>query len=180
MKKIAIAVSIFAALSFPAASHAQWRTKEGASIPESDQVRSKDGFSAMLLMTSDPNWLKEWNKPPEHDPHFTTSHNVSLGKELNILTVLSNPKLDAKKLANVECDFSVQKPDGTFSIDQHALDCFKTKVPGNPQNLYMTAATLKFISESSDQKGEYKVQVTLHDKNSSGTSITLSDKFVNE
>ncbi len=179
MKNLATSIAIIALLGLPAACNAQWQSKDGTPIPETDQVKSKHGFAAMLTITSDPNWLEEWSKPPEYDPHFTESHSVSLGKELNVLTVLSNPKLDTDLQANVECDFSVLRPDGTYSIDQKGTECFKTKVPGNPKNLYMTSATLKFISEPSDQKGEYKVEVTLHDKNS-GTSITLSDKFVNE
>jgi hypothetical protein len=179
MKNIATSIAILALLVLPVTCNAQWKTRDGTPIPETDQVKSKDGFGAMLTITSDPNWQDEWSKPPEIDPHFTESHTVSLGKELNVLTFLSNPKLDADLQANVECDFSVLRPDGTYSIDQKGMDCFKTKLPGNPKNLYVTSATLKFFSEQSDQKGEYKVEVTLHDRNS-GTSITLSDSFVNE
>ena len=177
--KTFIAVVLLGAMCLPMDCLAQWQTKEGTPIPESGQVKSQDGFSAMLVMTPDANWRDEWDKPPEQDPHFTTSHSVSLGKELNILVILSNPALGPGLLADVECDFSVQRPDGRFSIDQHGLPCFKTEVPGNPDHLYMTTITLKFLSEASDQKGEYKVGVTLHDRNR-GASIALSDSFMNE
>jgi len=179
MTKILAVLFSITLLFLSSHASAQWRTKSGEAIPESNHVKSANGFNAMLLMTPDPNWMDEWNTPSIYDPQFTTASEVSLGGQLNILAILSNPGLDSEKLANVSCDFSVQRPDGSYSIDQKDMECFKTKLEGDPNNLYMTSATLKFISEESDQKGTYKVSVNLHDK-IRGVSLTVSDSFINK
>ena len=179
MKKFVGSLLAIAIAIWSSQATAQWRTKSGDTVPESEQVKSIDGFAAMLILTSDANWMDEWNTPTAHEPSFTSSKEVSLGGELHVLTVLSNPKLDPQKNADVTCDFQVQRPDGSYSIDVKGMDCFKTRLESEPKNLYMTSATLKFVSESSDQKGTYKIVVTLYDKNR-GVSITLSDAFVNK
>ena len=167
------------ALPFVASAQSNWATKEGKPIPESGNVRSRDGFHAMLLITSDADWQKEWNTPTEHTPHFTEAHSVRTGGELHILGFLSNPLLDKDKAANVSCDFAVIRPDGSFSINDKDFACFKATLETNPRNLYMSTASLKFLSEASDPKGTWRVAIVMWDLNR-GVEVTLEDSFVNE
>ncbi len=179
-KLLAVIGSLGLALACgPSLAQSNWVTMEGKRIPESDAIKSKDGFNAMLLITSDPNWHDEWNTPAEHVPRFSESHRVKTGGELHILSFLSNPLLDSGKFANISCDFAVIRPDGSFSADEKNIECFKARIDSDPMSLYMTVASLKFISEATDPKGTWKVVVTMRDLNR-GVELTLKDSFVNE
>lgn len=180
MKTLLIIATLLAgALPFASSAQSNWITKEGKAIPESNTIRSRDGFNAMLLITSDADWQKEWDTPSEHVPHFTESHRVRTGGELHILGFLSNPLLDQDKMANVSCDFAVIRPDGSFSMNKKDFDCFRGKVETNPRNLYMSRASLKFLSEEADPKGTWQVVIVMRDLNR-GVEVTLKDSFVNE
>ena len=180
MRGLAICATLLACcLPFGTFAQSNWVTREGKAIPESDTIKSKDGFNAMLLITPDGDWHKEWDTPAEHVPHFNTSHTVKLGGELHILGFLSNPMLDPDKFANVSCDFSVVRPDGSYSINEKNFECFKVKLEADPKNLYVSSATLKFLSEASDPKGTWNVIIVMRDMNR-GVELTLRDSFVNE
>jgi hypothetical protein len=175
-------IMLFFVLALTSAStpaESNWVTMEGKRIPESDAVKSRDGFNAMLLITSDPDWHDEWNTPSTHIPHFNESHTVKTGGELNILSFFSNPLLDQNGFASISCDFSVIRPDGSFSVNEKSFECFKTKLETDPTNLYLSVASLKFVSEETDPKGIWKVEVVMRDLNR-GVELTLKDSFVNE
>lgn len=178
-KPLIIAMLLASAMPFAVFAQGNKMAKEGKPVPASGNVRSKDGFKAMLLITSDADWQKEWNTPAEHLPHFKESHRVRTGGELHILGFLSNPMLDRNRMAKVSCDFAVIRPDGSYSINQKNVDCFKTKLTTDPKNLYMSKASLKFLSEASDPKGTWRVVIVMRDLNL-GAEVTLQDAFVNE
>jgi hypothetical protein len=180
--RISLTIALSSLLALTSAStlaESNWVTMEGKRIPESGAVKSRDGFNAMLLITSDPNWHDEWNTPSSHIPHFNESHKAKTGGELHILSFFSNPLLDQDGFANISCDFSVIRPDGSLSVNEKNFECFKTRLETDPANLYLSTASLKFVSEETDPKGVWKVEVVMRDLNR-GVELTLKDSFVNE
>lgn len=153
-----------------------WRDKNGNLLPDSPSSKSKDGFAVMLLVTPDADWEEKWNTPPETTPHFSEATKVGPDGELFILTFLANPQLDASGMASVSCDFIVARPDGSKSVNELDMPCFETKLTTDPKNVYLTAASLKYVTEPADPRGEWTVNVTLRD-NVRGIEIPLATSF---
>ncbi len=171
-------ISTIALLLFSLTASAQsgWRDMSGKPLPETDSAKSKDGFSASLMITPDKDWQEKWNTPPETIPHFSTADEVSAGGELFILTFLANPKLDLSGMTDVACDFTVSRPDGSKSADELNMPCFKTKLTTNPTSVYLSAASLKYVAEPADPRGTWTVKVTVKDR-LRGVSIPLRTSF---
>ena len=167
-------------LLVPLVSAAQsgWIDMQGNPVPESDSAKSRDGFSATVLITPDQDWQEKWNTPPETVPHFSGAKEVGTGGELFILTLLANPKVDpASGMTNVACDFIVLRPDGSDSVRELDMPCFKVLLPGNPKNVYLSAASLKYVAEPTDPRGTWTVSVTVKDR-LRGVEVPLRTAFV--
>ncbi len=162
--------------SLGATAQGAWRDMNGVPLPESSTGKSRQGFSAMLIVTPDQDWQEKWNTPPETVPGFRTATEVSEGGELFILTFLSNPQLDAGGMTDVSCDFQVQRPDGSMSADEHDLPCFKVPLKADPRHVYLSTASMKFVAEPSDLRGLWQVRVTVRDLHRQ-VSIPLETSF---
>lgn len=140
-----------------------WINGDGKAVPQTDAMKSSDGFAASLLVTSDADWRAKWETPPESTPSFTEASEVHLGGELFLLTFLSNPQLDENRVPKVHCDLRMLRPDGSTSVDERDVPCFTAALPGPPTLLYMTSVQLKFVAEASDPKGTWTAQVVVRD-----------------
>lgn len=177
MKIIGVLLSTALLLSpFTAYAQSGWRDREGNPVPESPSSKSKDGFSAMLLVTPDKDWQEKWNTPPETAPHFKEAKEVEADGELFILSFLANPKIDDSGMANVTCDFIVIRPDGSKSINELNMPCFVTKLTTDPKSVYLSAASLKYVAEPNDLRGTWLVNITVRD-NLRNVEIPLETSF---
>ncbi|MBJ6985582.1 hypothetical protein [Luteimonas sp. MC1750] len=163
------------AVSLPAQSG--WRDMDGNALPETESRKSQGGFSASLVVTPDRDWQAKWETPPETVPHFTEADEVSEGGELTILTFLSNPKISPSGMTEVTCDFIVTRPDGSKSVSEINMPCFNYELKTDPTNVYLTAASLKYVAEPSDQRGIWEVAVNVKDL-ARGVALPLRTSFV--
>ena len=163
----------------PLAATAQdgWRSMDGTPIPESESRKSRNGFSATLIVTPDQDWQEKWNTPPETIPHFSEADEVHAGEELFILTFLSNPGMDGSRSTDVTCDFAVTRPDGSRSIAETDLPCFRTTLQGDPHNVYLSGAALTYIAEPDDPRGTWTVDVVIKDHHRA-VDLPLRTSFV--
>jgi hypothetical protein len=169
--------SLLIALSMVAYAETEgWVTSDGRSAPNSDAMKSIDGFGGSLIVTPDPDWEEKWNTAPEVIPRFATAKDVAYGETLTILTFFINPKVDASGAIDVRCDFKVIRPDRSVSTNETDIPCAKGILQGSPKNVRMTAAVIKYIGEESDPPGKWIVEVRLTDK-LRGTSIPLRTDF---
>ena len=122
-------------------------------------------LSARLVLTGDPTWRSRWQAAPSQLPHFVETDEVSLGQRLEILTLITAPQPDALGLANVVCDLTVRRPDGSISAQQRGVSCLRRKVSGDARATYLSTATLKYSSDATDQKGRWTVTVRVQDRN---------------
>ncbi|MNB81809.1 hypothetical protein D3C75_286060 [compost metagenome] len=153
-----------------------WINGDGKAVPQTDAMKSRDGFAASLLVTSDADWRAKWETPADTTPDFTEASEVQLGGELFVLTFLSNPQLGEDGAAKVHCDVRMLRPDGSTSADERDVPCFTARLPGPPTLLYMTNVQLKFVAEPGDPKGTWTAQVVVKDL-LRGVSLPLQARF---
>lgn len=139
-----------------------WTTHTGEPIPNSDSVKSINGFGGLLIVTPDKDWEKKWNTSPETTPEFSTAADVSYGEELTILPFFINPKTNAAGEIKIICDLKITRPNGRISTQKN-IDCASGKLQGSPKNVRLTAAYIKFIGEDGDPNGVWEIAVTITD-----------------
>ncbi|WP_296248377.1 hypothetical protein [uncultured Stenotrophomonas sp.] len=165
-------------LPLPSVAQSGWVDMKGKPVPETDSAKSREGFSATLVITPDQDWRQKWDTPPETIPRFSEADEVGADGELFILTFLSNPKVDsASGMTDVACDFVILRPDGSYSTKERDLPCFVVKLQGDPRNVYLSTAALKYVAEPTDQRGKWAVSVTVKDR-FRGVEIPLNASFV--
>lgn len=172
-----ILISLLMTLSLAAlAETGGWVTRDGKPVPNSDSMKSINGFAASLVVTPDPDWEAKWNTSPETTPHFSEAKNVSYGEQLTILTFYINPKTTASGGVDVLCDIKVTRPDGSSSVNAKGVQCAAGKLQGSPRNVRLASAVIKYVGEEGDPPGKWIVEMTLIDK-VRGTAIPLKAHF---
>jgi hypothetical protein len=139
-------------------------------------MKSINGFGGSLVVTPDSDWEAKWNTSPETIPHFSGAKNVSYGEQLTILAFYINPKTNASGELDVLCDIKVTRPDGSSSANAKGVQCAAGKLQGNPRNVRLASAVIKYVGEEGDPPGKWIVEVTLIDK-VRGTAIPLEAHF---
>ena len=140
-----------------------WRDDGGKPIAESESMKSKDGFAGSLLATTDEDWEKKWNTPPETKPNFNMAGTVPYGKRIHILTFFANPKLDPQGKANVRCDIRLLAPGGKVALEQKDTICFAGAIQGNQYALHVSAPVITFSGDPEDPPGTWGIEVVLRD-----------------
>jgi len=128
------------------------------------------------VVTPDLDWEAKWNTSPETVPNFSEAKNVSYGQQLTILTFYINPKTNASGKVDLLCDIKVTRPNGSSSVDANKIQCASGKLQGDPRNVRLSSAVLKYVGEEGDPPGRWIVQITLIDK-IRGTAIPLKTHF---
>lgn len=153
-----------------------WFSKDGKSVPNTDAMKSTNGFGGWLVVTPDSDWEAKWNTSPEAIPNFTEAKDVSYGEKLTILAFYINPKVNASGDLDVLCDIKVTRPDGSSSVNTKGVQCGDGKLGGDPRNIRLSYAVINYVGEAGDPPGEWIVDVTLTDK-TRGTAIPLKTHF---
>ncbi len=150
----------------PAASEnspSVWHDEQGRPVPDTDSMKSIHGFGGSLVLTTDKDWRKKWNTPPEVRPQFTTASTIPFGKRLFILVFFANPKRDGSGKSDVLCDFRVTKPTGKIALQQKDVTCFQGRLAGDQYNTHLSAPVIAFSGDPGDPAGKWTVEVTLRD-----------------
>ncbi len=165
-------------LAQPAFSQASyWRDRDGKPIAETESMKSKNDFAGSLLATTDEDWEKKWNTPPETAPNFTMAGTVPYGKKVFVLIFFANPKRDEQGKANVTCDIQLSSPKGKVSFSRKDMVCYSGPIAGNPYNLYLSAPVVAFSGDPGDPPGTWVIDVTLRDVQR-GVELSLRTTFV--
>lgn len=153
-----------------------WRDQQGRPAPNSDSRKTLNGFGGWLLVTSDADWQSKWNTQPDAVPSFKEVKTVGMGKQIFALTFFSNPQLNDAGNADITCDIDLIKPDSTSALHQSDTVCFKGKLKGKPNYLYLSAPVIGFVGEKGDPFGDWRVNITLKD-NIRHVSLPLKASF---
>lgn len=144
--------------------------------PEPGWTQSKNGFSAMLLLTDEPDdVLQTWDTPNAPVPVRAISK-ITRGVPIVAFVFFSGCQPDANGLCNASADFTILRPDGSEYDSFSDRDLWKGK-PAPPEGmLRLSAEYVGVVIESGDPLGEYVVQVSVHDLNA-GTTLDLTFPF---
>ena len=153
-----------------------WRDNQGNPAPDTESRRSLNGLGGWLVVTSDSNWREKWDTPSDTVPHFNEAKTLARGEKVFVLAFFANPKLTADGQASIACDLDVKRPDGTSSLHQTDVVCFKGTIKGSPYNMYLSAPVVGFVGEPSDLAGVWTVRISLKDK-IRGTVLPLRTSF---
>jgi hypothetical protein len=168
------ALLLLALFAGPLGAEAGWKNKDGEPVPETESRKSVAGFGGLLVVTPDKNWQEKWNSPDA--PQFSGASTVEKGGELFILTIFTNPQLDASGAANITLDIDVRRPDGSASTHAEGAVCFQGELRGPLHNVYLCGPVVEFIGEPSDPVGEWSVRIKLID-NIRKVEVPLSATF---
>lgn len=127
-------------------------------------LHSGNGFSGMLVATSNSEWDENWTIVPDALPDFHRAESVATGEQIFVLTFFSNPTVNEYQAVDIACDLQLVKPDGSASFSKKDVACFQGMLVGNVTDLTMAIPVIGFTSEEGDPKGVWKVNVTLKDK----------------
>ena len=144
--------------------------------PEPGWTQSKNGFSAMLLLTDEPDdVLQTWDTPNAPVPVRAISK-ITRGVPIVAFVFFSGCQPDGNGMCNASADFTILRPDGSEYDSFADRDLWKGK-PAPPEGmLRLSAEYVGVIIEPEDPLGEYEVQATIHDRNS-GTTLQLKRTF---
>jgi len=180
--KVVMKILILIALTFLAATASAenigWRDQNGDPIPNTDFMKTINGFGGWLVVTPDQDWDKKWNTPAENIPHFKEAKEVHYGQELTILIFFTNPKLDEKNKINIVCDIKVVRPDETFSANTKDVSCANWEAqPGQYKySIQLAQTVIRYVGEKKDPPGIWRVIINLKDINS-GIEVPLQTEF---
>lgn len=160
---ICLGVVLTASAPVDHAGDGVWKDANGRAAPETESQKSRKNFGGWLVVTPDAAWEEKWQTPPETTPHFTTADTVKKGARLWILIFFVNPGVDAANNADVTCDIQTIRPDGSFSINQKDVVCFRGKLEGHPHSIRLSAPVIVYIGEDKDPPGKWTIRVTLKD-----------------
>lgn len=175
MKRFTFAVTLLLA-SLTTFAQEGWKDEQGHPVPNTYLRQSQDGFGGWLIVTSDADWRAKWDTPSSSTPNFKVVSTANRGVQLFVLTFFSNPKLNPINSADISCDIVIIKPDGLVSMHQLDTVCFKGKINGNLNNLYLSAPVIGFVGDSADPTGKWQINITLKD-NVRHVSLPLSTTF---
>jgi hypothetical protein len=166
--------SALAAAATPASALAAAPVAASASNPAFRQTI--DGFTGLLVVTVDPDWKRKWDTPSGSTPNFKQADTVKAGQRVSVLSFFSNPKLSAQGRADVTCELTVMRPDGSVANRQADAVCFRGPIPGDPKHVYLSEPV---IDLASDEVGRWTVRVVLKD-NLRNVAVPLEATFLLE
>jgi hypothetical protein len=140
-----------------------WQNKEGKPLPETEAMKSQDGFAGSVLVVTDADWKQKWETPPETKPNFNKAGAVDYGTKVFILIFFSNPAQDEHQSSNIRCDLKIIDPTGAAILSKQDMVCFSGQVASSPANQYLSAPVIGFTGDPGDPTGTWVVEVKLRD-----------------
>lgn len=154
---------ILSLLAFTSAVCSQGATlQREPSVKTAICAQQANGLGGILMITSDADWQARWSIPAAQAPHFTPADRLKVGQAIFFLVFITNPQKDAASDVNVSFDLKLTDPNG--KISQEKGEALKGHYTGAPKDMAL-APVGGFDGEKTDPKGEYTLDVTLHDLN---------------
>lgn len=165
MKQLLLIAALLSLFSTAASAQSGlWRDQDGKPVAETASMKSQDGFAGSIVVTTDTDWKKKWETPPDTKPNFTAADKVAAGQPLTLLIFFSNAKPDGAGKTNVRCDLSLVDPKGKVTVLKQDTVCFDGAVQGPPQNIYLSRPIVATSFEASDPVGTWSYEVVLRDE----------------
>ena len=136
--------------------------QDGKPIPDSDNIKSKNGFGAQLWIINDESFFDAWNKP--ETPRVPITKTAIRNKPVVIIIFFINPGLDQESKANVVADITIKSPDGKVYGNFNDIEIWQ-RIYSAPRNaIQLAIGNLDVKIEEGEQLGIYKVEAKIKDK----------------
>ncbi|HXV75125.1 MAG TPA: hypothetical protein VD788_02320 [Candidatus Polarisedimenticolaceae bacterium] len=143
---------------------AQWQ-RNGKQWPDSAWSKSESGFSAMLLMSDNPDEVvRDW-ETPDAPVTVRAVNTITRGVPIVGFVVFAGCEPDERGNCNASVDFIVLKPDGSEYVNFPDRDLWRGKPAPPKDTLRLAAEYVGVIIEPDDPLGEYEVRASIHDRN---------------
>lgn len=179
MKPFLAAAALALVLSGCLTTESTWLDTDGKTLPQADHRKSVKGFGGMLIITPDADWKQKWAAHRKGGPEFTPATVVHDEQPVYTMILLSNAGIGRGGKADVACDIRIRRPDGVADFEETGNACYRTDQTGEAGDIFLSAAVVEFIAESTDPRGQWTVEVTLNDK-VRGMAVPLKRSFVVE
>jgi len=163
MRTAVVALILSGLMGLCAAQSGIWRDDAGKPSPQTESMKSKDGFGGALLATTDEDWAQKWDTPPETKPSFTAADKVPYGKRVFVLMFFANPLQDDKGNVNIRCDFRMVDPNGKVTLEQKDFKCYAGPIAGPAFNMRLSEPVVRFTGDPGDAPGVWTAEVVLRD-----------------
>ena len=152
------------------------REAHNSVIPMPDASKVKNGFSAILLLSDEPDEvLRSWASRDAVVP-VHTADTIARGVPIVAFVFFWGCQPDELGLCNASADFTILKPDGSVYDSFSDRDLWKGK-PSPPDGTFRLAAEyVGVVIEPQDPLGRYEFRVSIHDLNA-GTTLELMQGF---
>ena len=137
-----------------------WR-EDGKPIADTPNMKSKNGFGAQLFLTESAQFFEDWKK--SETPKLTTLEKPRRNVPIFTAILFVDPGTDAGGAADVTCDITVRKPDGTVYGRQKDVVGWKGKYIVPAHNLQLSQGRMGIRIEPQDPSGIYTVDVVVRD-----------------
>src|SRR2546423_11569573 len=95
--------------------------------PETENVKSQDGFGAQLWLTRYKKFFDSWKK--EGDPHLTPLTTAKRNEAFYAVVLFAEPAANERGLADVTYDLTVRRPDGSVYGEGQNLNGMQDRTP---------------------------------------------------
>lgn len=133
----------------------------GGRSPDTENIKTKDGFGAQLWLTNDEKFFDSWNKP--ETPRLTILKSTKRNEPVFVIILFINPGVNEKGKTDVTFDVSVKKPDGSIYADFKDLEVWQEKPALAKNQIQLAAKHIGIGIENEDPLGKYTIEVLVKD-----------------
>ena len=147
-------------------------------VPEPTWTQSKDGFSAMLVLSDEPDdVLRTWEGPEIVEPSpVRVADTIARGVPIVAFVFFAGCEADDYGMCNASVDFTILRPDGSEYDRFSDRDLWKGKPAPPAGMLRLSAEYVGVVIEPGDPLGQYEFKVSVHDL-VAGTTLDLRHTF---
>lgn len=161
LRRLLLPFLLITSVSF--ADSSAWLDENGEPLPETPARKTIDGFGGWLLVTPDPDWSRNWYRPPRRRPTLPEARYVGYGDRITILAFYTNPATDDEGRIDIRCSVRVIRPGGEVSASREERRCADPDLAGDLQATRISWAVVDYVGEPSDPPGRWVVEVVLTD-----------------
>lgn len=136
--------------------------ENGKPVPDSNNIKSKNGFGVQMWLINDDSFFDNWNKPETPNLRFTGT--ALRNKKVFIIFLFINPGLDQSSKASVVADVLIKSPDGATYGSFKEIEIWQRAYDTPWNSIQLGVAHLGLIIEDGEQLGTYKIEAEVKDK----------------
>ncbi len=137
-------------------------SQNGKLVPDTDNMKSKDGFGAQLWVINDDSFIEKWNKP--EPPTVPVARTAKRNKPVFIIFFFINAGMDEKSQTDVFADVTITGPDGKVIGVFKDIELWQGRNETPENNIQLGVNQLDLTIEDTDLLGPYTIEAVVKDR----------------